>query len=60
MFRSGSVSCMVESRVFCDRFIVVLSERPMLEKLVLQLTDDVRVDCVMSCGLYILLRLFRS
>ena len=32
----------------------------MLENVVLQLTDDVRVDCVIACGLYIDVRLLRS
>jgi hypothetical protein len=32
----------------------------MLEKLVLQLTDEVRVDCVIDWGLYIEFRLLDS
>ena len=51
---------MVLSRMFCDRFVVALSDKPMLEKVVLQLTEEVRVDCVKVCGLYKLLRLLRS
>ena len=51
---------MVESRMFCARFAVVLNDKPMLENCVLQLTEDVLVLCVISCGLYILVRLFRS
>ena len=42
---------MVESRMFWLRLAVELSDRPMLENVVLQLTDDVRVDCVSVCGL---------
>ena len=60
MFRSGSVSAMVESRIFWFRFTVELRLMPMLEKLVLQLTDEVRVDCVIDWGLYIEVRLFGS
>ena len=57
---SGSVRAMVVSRMFWLRFTVELSVMPMLEKVVLQLTEDVRVLCVMVCGLYILYRLLRS
>ena len=57
---SGSVSAMVVLRMFWLRFTVELSVMPMLEKVVLQLTEDVRVLCVMVCGLYILYRLLRS
>ena len=46
--------------MFWLRFTVELSVMPMLEKVVLQLTEDVRVLCVMVCGLYILYRLLRS
>ena len=46
--------------MFWLRLVVALSDMPMLENDVLQLTDDVRVDCVMVCGLYILVRLLRS
>ena len=46
--------------MFCARLVVALKDRPILEKVVLQLTDDVRVDCVKVCGLYILVRLLRS
>ncbi|RYC76255.1 hypothetical protein G112A_00043 [Candidatus Nanosynsacchari sp. TM7_G1_3_12Alb] len=60
IFRSGSVMAMVESRMFCDRLAVLLSDMPMLENVVLQLTDEVRVLCVIVCGLYKLDRLFRS
>ena len=60
MLRSGSVMLMVESRMFCDRLAVLLSERPMLENVVLHETDDVLVDCVSDCGLYSELRLLRS
>ena len=60
MFRSGSSMASVESRMFW--VMLVLSPRviPMLEKVVLQFTDDVRVDCVIACGLYIEVRLLRS
>ena len=51
MFRSGSVTAIVESTMFCDRLAVELKESPMLENVVLQLTDDVLVDCVSVCGL---------
>jgi hypothetical protein len=51
---------MVESRIFWFRFIVELRLMPMLEKVVLQLTDDVRVDCVIDWGLYIEFRLLGS
>ena len=40
-----------ESRMFWLRLAVELSVSPMLEKVVLQLTDEVRVLCVMVCGL---------
>ena len=50
----------LESRIFCERFADELSDIPILENVVLQLTEDVRVDCVMACGLYILVRLLRS
>ena len=33
---------------------------PILEKRVCQETDEVRVDCVSACGLYIEVRLLRS
>ena len=49
-----------ESRMFWLRFVVADSDMPMLEKVVLQLTDDVRVDWVIVCGLYIDVRLFLS
>ena len=42
---------MEESRMFWLRLAVELSVRPMLENVVLQLTDDVRVLCVMVWGL---------
>ena len=60
MFRSGRVMAMLESRMFCERFIELLSDKPILEKVVLQLTEDVRVLCVSACGLYKLVRLLRS
>ncbi len=60
MFRSGSVIATVVSRMFCARLALDDNDSPMLEKVVLQLTDDVRVDCVMACGLYIDVRLLRS
>ena len=47
-------------RMFCDRLAEELSVMPKLENPVLQLTDEVRVLCVMVCGLYMLLRLLRS
>ena len=46
MFRSGKVIAMDESRIFCERFAVELSDIPMLEKVVLQLTEEVLVLCV--------------
>ena len=49
-----------ESRMFCERFAELLSDMPILEKVVLQLTEDVRVLCVSDCGLYKLVRLFLS
>ena len=60
MFKSGNVIEMVESRMFCERLADELSDSPMLEKVVLHETDDVRVLCVMACGLYIPVRLLRS
>ena len=51
---------MVEFCMFCERLAEVLNESPMLEKVVLQLTEEVRVVWVMACGLYMLVRLFRS
>ena len=51
MLRSGSVMAMDESRMFCERLAVELSDIPMLEKLVLQLTEEVLVLCVIVCGL---------
>ena len=60
MFRSGNVIEMVVSRMFCDKFMVDESDSPMLEKVVLHDTDEVRVDCVIACGLYIDVRLLRS
>ena len=51
MLRSGSVMARVESTMFCERLAVELSVMPMLENVVLQLTDDVRVDWVSVCGL---------
>ena len=60
MLRSGSVIAMVESRMFWLRLAVELSVMPMLENVVLQLTEEVRVDWVSDCGLYILVRLLRS
>ena len=50
----------LESRIFCERLAEELSDSPMLEKVVLQLTEEVRVDWVSDCGLYILVRLLRS
>ena len=58
--RSGSVTDNVESRMFCERLAVELSESPMLENVVLHDTDDVRVDCDSVWGLYSELRLLRS
>ena len=46
--------------MFCERLAEELRVMPMLEKPVLQLTDEVRVLCVMVCGLSMLLRLLRS
>ncbi len=60
IFRSGSVSAMVESRMFWFKLVVVLSVIPILENVVLHDTEDVRVDCVIDCGLYIDERLLRS
>ena len=60
IFKSGNVIPMVESRMFWFRLTVELSVIPILEKLVLQLTELVRVDWVIACGLYIELRLFGS
>ena len=60
MLRSGSVMATDESRMFCERLAVELSVIPRLENVVFQLTDEVRVLCVMLCGLYRLLRLLRS
>jgi hypothetical protein len=40
--------------------MVELSDMPMLEKLVLHDTDEVRVDCVKAWGLYIDERLLVS
>ena len=51
---------MVESRMFWFKLVVVLSVMPMLEKVVLHETDEVRVDWVSDWGLYIDVRLFRS
>lgn len=51
MLRSGRVMAMLESRMFCERLAVELSESPMLEKVVLHDTEDVRVDWVSVCGL---------
>ena len=59
MFKSGKVRLMVESRMLCDRLIVVLRERPMFGNCFDQLTDDVRVDWLRVCGLYMLFRLLR-
>ena len=50
MFRSGSVSCMVESRGVLVTLIFVLNERPMLEQLVMQHTPPVGGGCVNSGG----------
>ena len=60
MFRSGKVRLMVESRILCARLAVVLIESPMFGNCFDQLTDDVRVDWVRVCGLYILFKLLRS
>ena len=60
MFKSGKVMAIVESRMFWFKLAVELSESPILEKVVLQFTEEVRVDCVSVCGLYKLLRLLRS
>lgn len=46
--------------MFCERLAEELSDSPMLENVVLQLTEEVRVDCVSDCGLYTLVRLLRS
>ena len=43
MLRSGSVIAIDESRMFWLRLAVELMDSPMLENVVLQLTDDVRV-----------------
>ena len=50
--RSGRVKAMVESRIFCATLAVALRLMPMLEKFVLQETDEVLVDCVRAVGLY--------
>ena len=60
MSRLGNDRLMVESRMFWLRFIVDDNDMPMLEKLVEYDTEDVRVDCVRVCGLYIEFRLFGS
>jgi hypothetical protein len=46
--------------MFWSRFTVPLSVIPRLENVVFQLTDEVRVLCVIACGLYIDVRLLRS
>ena len=42
---------MEESRIFWFKLVVELSVIPMLEKVVLHATEEVRVDCVSVCGL---------
>ena len=59
-FRSGNVIAIDESRMFCERLAELLSDSPRLENVVLQLTEEVRVDWVSDCGLYMLFRLLRS
>ena len=44
--KRSKVIAMDESRIFCERFAVELSDIPMLEKVVLQLTEEVLVLCV--------------
>ena len=51
---------MVESRIFWLKFNDVDKLIPMLEKPVLYDIEEVRVDWVISCGLYIDVRLLRS
>ena len=51
MFKSGNVMAMLESRMFCERLAVELRVIPMLENVVLQLTEEVLVDCVSVWGL---------
>ena len=46
--------------MFCERLAELLSDSPRLENVVLQLTEEVRVDWVSYCGLYMLFRLLRS
>ena len=60
IFRFGKVSETIESRMFCATLASALSDMPILEKLVLQFTDDVRVLWVIAWGLYIEVRLLRS
>ena len=51
MLRSGNVIAIDESLMFCERLAVELSDKPILENVVLHDTDDVRVDWVRGCGL---------
>ena len=46
--------------MFWFKLVVELNVIPMLENVVLHDTDEVRVDCVSVCGLYIEVRLLRS
>jgi len=46
--------------MFCERLNDELSDMFRLENLVLHDTEEVRVDCVLVCGLYIEVRLYWS
>ena len=60
MLSEGKVKSMVVSRMFWFRFIVPKSDIPMLENVVFNETEEVRVLCVIACGLYRLDKLFLS
>ena len=51
---------MVVSRMFWSRFIVPKSDIPILENVVFNETEEVRVLCVFACGLYRLDKLLLS
>ena len=49
IFKSGKVMAILESRMFWLRLAVELRVMPILENVVLQLIEDVRVLCVIVC-----------